>query len=159
MADSAFEELAQDPPRYATGYLYADGPPDTWRSNVFSLTGKGMPDGGMITTAQDLAHLIDALVTGLLLPPPLLAAMMRPQTPPSDDLEHYGYGLELVVENGVVTILGHGGSDPGVSRMVAHHLAAATTIVVLCNQDRGSWAGTCRLTTELGLTEPRDVSG
>jgi D-alanyl-D-alanine carboxypeptidase len=116
-----------------------------------------MPDGGMITTAEDLATLIDALVGGRLLPPPLRAAMTTPQTPPSADVEHYGYGLELVVENGVVTILGHGGSDPGVSTMVAHHLAVGTTIVVLCNQDRGSWAATCRLTTELGLRDPRDV--
>ena len=83
--------------------------------------------------------------------------MMTPQAPPSADLEQYGYGLELVVENGAVTILGHGGADPGVSTMVAHHLAAATTIVVLCNQDRGSWAATSRLTTEFGLTDPRDV--
>ena len=157
MADSGFEQLDQDPPRYATGYLYAADPPDTWRSNVFSLTGKGMPDGGMITTAQDLARLIDALLGGRLLPPPLLAAMMTPQTPPSADVEHYGYGLELVVENGAVTILGHGGSDPGVSTMVAHHVDAATTVVVLCNQDRGSWAATCRLTKELGLRDPRDV--
>jgi len=117
-----------------------------------------MPDGGMITSAQDLARLIDALLGGRLLSPPLLAAMMTPQTPPSADLEHYGYGLELVVENGAVMILGHGGADPGVSTMVAHHVAAATTIVVLCNQDRGSWAATCRLTTEFGLTDPRDVT-
>jgi CubicO group peptidase (beta-lactamase class C family) len=157
MGDTAFEQLDQDAPRYASGYLYADAPPDTWRSNVFSLTGKGMPDGGMITTAEDLATLIDALVGGRLVPPPLLAAMTTPQTPPSADVEHYGYGLELVVENGIVTILGHGGSDPGVSTMVAHHLAEGTTIVVLCNQDRGSWAATCRLTIELGLRDPRDV--
>jgi CubicO group peptidase (beta-lactamase class C family) len=158
MADSAFEELDQDPPRYATGYLHADGPPDAWRSNVFSLTAKGMPDGGMITTAQDLARLIDALLVGGLLSPALLAAMMTPQAPPSDDLEQYGYGLELVVENGAVTIIGHGGADPGVSTIVAHHLAAATTIVVLCNQDRGSSAAIARLTKELGLTDPRDVT-
>ena len=158
MADTGFQQLDQDPPRYATGYLHADDPPDTWRSNVFSLTGKGMPDGGMITTARDLALLIDELVGGRLLPPPLLAAMMTPQTPPSTNVEHYGYGLELVVENGVVTILGHGGADPGVSTMVGHHLAAATTIVVLCNQDRGSWAAALRLTKELGLSDPRDVA-
>jgi CubicO group peptidase (beta-lactamase class C family) len=46
MTDTAFEELDQDPPRYATGYLRADGPPDTWRSNVFSLTGRGCPTAG-----------------------------------------------------------------------------------------------------------------
>jgi saccharopine dehydrogenase-like NADP-dependent oxidoreductase len=44
--------------------------------------------------------------------------------------------LELVVEDGAVTIVGCGGADPGVSAMVAHHLAAATAIVVLCHQDR-----------------------
>jgi hypothetical protein len=69
--------------------------------------------------------------------------------------EQYGYGLDLVVDNGKVTILGHGGADPGVSAVVAHHRAAATTIVVLCNHDRGSWAINLQLTTELGLTEPR----
>ena len=157
MADSSFEELDRDPTRYATGYLHADGPPDEWRSNIFSLTAKGMPDGGMITTAQDLARLIDALLGGRLLSPPLLAAMRTPQAPPSDDLEQYGYGLELVVEKGAVTILGHGGADPGVSAIVAHHLAAATTIVVLCNQDRGNWAATIEVTKAFGLTDPRDL--
>jgi CubicO group peptidase (beta-lactamase class C family) len=77
-----------------------------------------MPDGGMITTATDLARLVDALLSGKLLSPPLLAAITTTKTPPSTDLEHYGDGLELVVENGVVTILGHGGADPGVSTML-----------------------------------------
>ena len=117
-----------------------------------------MPDGGMITTATDLSRLVDALLGGKLLSPPLLAAVTTPQTTPSTDLEHYGYGLELVVENGVVTILGHGGSDPGVSTMVSHHVVAGTTIVVLCNQDRGSWAAVKYLTKEIGLTDPRDVA-
>jgi len=111
----------------------------------------------MITTAEDLARLIDALLGGRLLSPALLDAMKTPQAPPSDDLEQYGYGLELVVENGAVTIVGHGGADPGVATIVAHHLAAATTIVVLCNQDRGSSAATTRLTNEFGLSDPRDT--
>jgi hypothetical protein len=81
--------------------------------------------------------------------------MMTPQGPPSDAIEQYGYGCELVVENDEVTIIGHGGSDPGVSTMVAHHLSAATTIVVLSNYDRGSWAVTKHIAESLGLTEPR----
>lgn len=81
--------------------------------------------------------------------------MMMPQGPRSIRLEQYGYGLELVVENGEVTILGHGGSDPGVSTIVAHHRAAATTIVVLCNHDRGAWTVNLQLAAELGLTDPR----
>jgi CubicO group peptidase (beta-lactamase class C family) len=133
MIDTALEDLDLDPARLATGYLTDDGPPDRWRANYFSITANGMPDGGMITTATDLARLIDALLAGRLLSPALTDAMTRPQGPPSSDIEQYGYGCELVVEDGVVTILGHGGSDPGVSTMVTHHRAAGTTIVVLCN--------------------------
>jgi CubicO group peptidase (beta-lactamase class C family) len=155
MIDTAIEALDLDPPRLATGYLTDDGPPDRWRANYFSVTANGMPDGGMITTATDLARLIDALLEGRLLSPALADAMTRPQGPPSSDIEQYGYGCELIVEDGVVTILGHGGSDPGVSTMVTHHRAAGTTIVVLCNQDRGSWAATLRVGEALGLRDPR----
>jgi hypothetical protein len=42
--------------------------------------------------------------------------------------------------------------------MVAHHVVAGTTIVVLCNQDRGSWAAVKNIAKELGLTDPRDVA-
>jgi CubicO group peptidase (beta-lactamase class C family) len=155
MSDTAIEALDDDPPRVATGYLTDDGPPERWRSNVFSVPATGMPDGGMITTARDLAVLIDALLGGGLLSPPLLAAMTRPQGPPSTAVEQYGYGCELVVEDGEVTVLGHGGGDPGVSTMVAHYPAAATTIVVLCNQDRGNWAASVHIAAALGLPEPR----
>ncbi len=65
----------------------------------------------------------------------MLAAMMTPHGPSSLGSKPYsygyGYGLELVVQNGQVTIFGHGGADPGVSAAVAHHRPAATTIARL----------------------------
>lgn len=155
MTDTAIEALDDDPPRVATGYLASDGPYESWRSNIFSVTATGMPDGGMFTTATDLARLVDTLVEERLLSPASTTAMMTPQGPPSDELEQYGYGCELSVEGGDVTIIGHGGSDPGVSALVSHYLVDGTSIIVLCNQDRGSWAVTQRLATELGLTDPR----
>jgi CubicO group peptidase (beta-lactamase class C family) len=159
MNDSAFEALDQDPPRLATGYLHTSGPFETWRSNIFSVPANGMPDGGLVTTAADLARLIDALLAGRLVSPSMLAAMMTPQGPTSAKREQYGYGygygLELVVENGEVTIFGHGGADPGVSTIVAHHRGAAITIVVLCNHDRGSWPVNFQLAAAFGLTDPR----
>ena len=158
MLDSAFDALDQDPPRLATGYLRADGPFETWRTNIYSVTATGMPDGGLITTAPDLARFIDALLGGRLLSPPLVAAMSTPQGPESSELEQYGYGLELVVQDGSVTILGHGGSDPGVSTTVSHYLDTPATIVVLSNHDRGSWAVSTRLAAEFGLPEPRPSS-
>jgi CubicO group peptidase (beta-lactamase class C family) len=157
MVDSGVEALDDEPPRLATGYVTDADPPERARANTFSLPTNGMPDGGTISTATDLARFVDALLDGRLLSPSLLAAMTRPQGPASSDLEQYGYGCWLVVEDGSVTILGHGGSDPGVSARVAHHREAGTTIVVLCNQDRGSWAATRQITDALGLRDPRDV--
>ncbi|HEY7525171.1 MAG TPA: serine hydrolase domain-containing protein [Candidatus Limnocylindrales bacterium] len=156
MTDTGVESIDLDPERLAVGYLTDDGPPDRWRANYFSVTANGMPDGGMITTATDLARLIDALLGGRLLSPAHLAAMTSPQGPASSDVEQYGYGCELAVEDGRVTIVGHGGADPGVSAMLSHHRSAGTTIVVLCNQDRGSWAVTKHITEALGLHDPRD---
>ena len=155
MVDTAIEALDDDPPRLATGYVMDDGPPDRWRTNVYRLTANGMPDGGMISTAPDLALLIDAVIGGRLLSPGLTAAMTSPQGPPGDGVERYGYGCELVVEDGEVTILGHAGSDPGVSAEAWHHVASDTTIVVLSNQDRGAWAATLRITEALGLRDAR----
>ena len=64
--------------------------------------------------------------------------MRTPQGSPSEAIERYGYGCKLVVEHGEVTSFGHSGFDPGVSAFVSHHCRAATTIVVLCNYDRGA---------------------
>jgi CubicO group peptidase (beta-lactamase class C family) len=155
MADSAFAQLDDEPPGLAVGYLVTDGPPDTWRSNIYSLPAGGMPDGGLITTATDLARLIDALEAGALLSPTLHAAMTSPQGPNKDDLERYGYGCELVVVDGAVTMIGHGGHDPGVSGLLTHYRDRATTTVVLCNHDRGSWAVCQHLAEALGLDDPR----
>jgi len=154
MVDTAIEALDHDPARLATGYVTDETAPNGWKSNVFSVTAVGMPDGGMITTATDLARFIDALVGGRLLSPARLTAMTTRHGPPSA-VEAYGYGCKLVVEDGRVTIIGHGGSDPGVSANVVHHLEAATTIVAICNQDRGSWAAVREITTSLDLHDPR----
>jgi CubicO group peptidase (beta-lactamase class C family) len=154
MADTALEAIDCEPERLATGYLKDELAPRGWKSNIFSVTAMGMPDGGMITTATDLARMTDALVGGRMLSPALLTAMTTPQGPP-DAEEAYGYGCKLILEDGRATIIGHGGSDPGVSATLVHHLDAATTIAVTCNQDRGSWAAAKVITEALGLHDPR----
>jgi CubicO group peptidase (beta-lactamase class C family) len=156
LTDTAIEEMDRDPRRLAVGYMTDDGPPDGWRTNIYGITAGGMPDGGMITTAHDLARLIDAILGRRLLPETLVRAMTSPQGPNTEDVEQYGYGCELAVVDGRVRIIGHGGSDPGVSAMLTHHLDAGITLSVVCNQDRGSWAATKRLASEYGLSEPRD---
>lgn len=156
MLDAGFDANDDDPARLAVGYVSSDEPFASWRSNIFSLPAAGLPDGGLVATADDLDRFLRALCSGVLLQEETMVAMATPQGPPSDDLEQYGYGLELVVESGEVTIVGHGGSDPGISALVSHWPSEDTTVIVLCNHDRGSWAVTQRLAATMGLHDPRE---
>jgi CubicO group peptidase (beta-lactamase class C family) len=156
MVDSGFEANDADPARLAVGYTSSERPFAEWTTNVFGLPAAGMPDGGMITTAADLHRFVRALLDGELVDAAALAAMCEPQGPASDELEQYGFGLELVVDAGNVTIVGHGGSDPGISTIVSHWLAADTTVVVLCNHDRGSWPASRALSEAFDLHDPRE---
>jgi CubicO group peptidase (beta-lactamase class C family) len=155
MTDTGLEALDADPARLAVAYIEDDGPSEQWRSNVFSVPANPMPDGGMITTPVDLARLIDALLGGRLLGAELVAAMTRPQGPPSHEIEQWGYGCKLTMRGNEVVGWGHGGGDPGVSALLTQYPAAATTVVVTCNRDRGSVAATLRIATALGIDDPR----
>ena len=156
MADSGFFQIDLEPENMATAYLATDEPPETWRSNVYSVPAGGMPDGGLTTTATDLARLLDAIASGSLLQPETVTKMLTPHGIDENGVEAYGYGMELVVVEDRVTIYGHGGADPGVSTMVSHYVDTDITVVVLCNQDRGSWATAQKLTEILGLDDPRE---
>jgi CubicO group peptidase (beta-lactamase class C family) len=155
MADTAVEAYDDDPARLAVGYLTDAGPPERWRTNIFSVPAMGMPDGGMITTAEDLARMVDALLAGRLLAAESVSAMTRPQGPPSTEHEQWGYGCQLSVEDGKVVSIGHGGSDPGVAALLAHYLEPGITVAVTCNQDRGAWAATLEIGKAFGISDPR----
>jgi CubicO group peptidase (beta-lactamase class C family) len=156
MGDSGFDLRDADPPRLAAGYLYEeDRPFESWRSNVFSGPAGGNPDGGLVTTTTDLSRLLDALLGGRLVSPQTFKAMASAQCGRTHGMYRYGYGLELWYAGSELVVLGHNGLDPGVAAVVAHHPAAATTIVVLGNQDRGSWPVYLRLAADLGLADPR----
>ncbi|MDP9494102.1 MAG: beta-lactamase family protein [Actinomycetota bacterium] len=156
MTDSGFFQIDLEPENMATAYLATDEPPVSWRSNVYSVPAGGMPDGGLTTTATDLARLLDAIASGSLLQPDTVTKMLTPHGFDENGVEAYGYGMELVVVEDQVTIYGHGGADPGVSTMVSHFVDADLTVVVLCNQDRGSWATMQKITEILDLPDPRE---
>jgi CubicO group peptidase (beta-lactamase class C family) len=148
-------QIDDEPARLASHYyVEPDRPYERWRSSIYGLTAGAMPDGGMVTTAADLARFVHALLDGRLVSPASVDLMRTPNGL-QDGVETYGAGLELAMVDGRVTILGHGGSDPGVSSLVSHVVDAATTVVVLCNQDRGSWAATQRTMAAFGLPDPR----
>ena len=158
MTSSAFDPLDSDPDALAVGYQTSDEPSSTWRTNTYANAVGGMPDGGLITTAADLGRFIDAFRGGELVSAESGAAMLTVHgRSDEDEQEHYGYGMELWVdEHDEVGIFGHSGSDPGISTIVSHFVRDEATIVTLCNYDRGSWAASKKLVAGMGLTEPRD---
>ena len=95
VASVRLEEVDRDPVGVATDYLVEDGPVESRRTNVFSVTARGMPDGGMVTTAGDLGRFVGALSAGALLGPDLLARMQTPHAPPDAEGGLYGYGCLL----------------------------------------------------------------
>jgi CubicO group peptidase (beta-lactamase class C family) len=156
--DTSFTGLDFDPERLAVGYFTSDRPSERGRTNIYSVPAMGMPDGGLITGTRDMARFFDALVGGALVSSEMFEKMLLPRAPinNTDGLESYGYGMELTVVEGRVTILGHAGGDPGVSAMTSHFVADATSVIVLCNQDRGSWAVSKEVAYSFGLPEPRE---
>lgn len=156
MSSSGFDDLDADPPDLAVGYQSSGAPAALWPTNAYANPVGGMPDGGLIATATDLCRFIDAFQSGRLVTEETKATMLTSHGRINDDLEHYGYGMEMWIdERGEVRIFGHAGGDPGVSGIVSHFVDGETTIVVLCNYDRGSWTVSRRLAEVLGVDEPR----
>jgi D-alanyl-D-alanine carboxypeptidase len=88
------------------------------------------PDGGIATTATDLARFLDALLGGRLLAPATLAQM----TDTADD--GYGYGLETIsAPGGVGPVIGHDGVYGGYTSYDFRSARTGTTLVVLANLD------------------------
>jgi CubicO group peptidase (beta-lactamase class C family) len=155
MTDSSFTALDEDPEALATGYLTNTGPAESRLTNIYSIPAGGQPDGGLITTAIDLGRLVDAWNDGRLLTGQSRAQAMQEYGRINDDVESYGYGLEMLMIDGQVRILGHAGGDPGVSAMLSHYIDEQVTTIVLCNQDRGSWAAAKQLASAFGIDDPR----
>lgn len=137
MAASTFAALDTDPADLAVGYIRPPQGGGSWRSNIYSVPAVGLPDGGMITTADDLTRLVDAIGGGRLLSPESTSAMLAVQaTDPNEPDQHYGYGMFLHVVNGRVVRFGHGGADPGINASVRHYIDQNATLVVIANVDQ-----------------------
>ena len=154
MTHAGFFELDLEPEGYATGYLVSDEPADAWRSNTYGLTAGAMPDGGMTATARDLDRFMEGLREGEILSKETVDSMLTVHG--ADEEESYGYGMELVADDDSVIIYGHSGLDPGVTAIVSHYVNDSITVVVLCNQDQGSWPVAQRIAKDLGLHDPRE---
>jgi CubicO group peptidase (beta-lactamase class C family) len=132
MRETAFLRLDELPGSAAIGYLPGRG----YRTNHLHLPVRGAGDGGVYTTAGDLARLWTALFGGGIVPRAVLEEMLRPQhevVPPS---RGYGLGVWLVDERGAVEIEG---SDPGISFRSRFEPGTGLVFSVLSNTTTGAW--------------------
>lgn len=115
------------------GYSNEDG---DYRDMVAINTGYGLPDGGLVTTAQDLAAYIRALATRA---PPLSAA----STLATSDLvavesdERYGLGISFWADLQGAAAWGHGGNVEGYSSEMFYFPERDVTLVLLVNGSDG----------------------
>jgi CubicO group peptidase (beta-lactamase class C family) len=143
MRDTAFLRSDEPTGRTALGYLDDVG----LRTNVLHLPVRGSGDGGISTTAADVAVLWQALFAGRIVPVDRVAAMVRPRSDVAAESMRYGLGFWLHPTGDAVILVG---ADAGVSFSTVHDESAGLTATVLSNTTDGAWP-VARLLRELLL--------
>jgi CubicO group peptidase (beta-lactamase class C family) len=132
MADTGFLRSDELPGRAARGYLTVDGP----RTNVFHLPVLGTGDGGVYSTAADLATFWEALLAGRIVRPDTVAEMVRPRSAWPEESRRYGLGFHLHETSDVVWLEGY---DAGVSFCGTYDPASGIVATVISNWSDGAW--------------------
>ena len=141
MHDTAFLRSDELPGRAAVGYVEVEG---AWRANVFHLPVRGSGDGGIYTTAADVASFWCALFAGSIVREATLAEMLRERSAPDADR---GYGLGFWLPAGGRAVRLHGG-DAGVVFVTVHDPDRRLTWTLLSNTGEGTRAVASRLEQE-----------
>lgn len=116
----------------AVGYLFAEGP----RTNQLHLPVRGCGDGGVVTTAADLAAFWAALFADRLVSSQTRTLMTAPESDVPDEGMRYGRGFWLGATSDTVILEGY---DAGVSGRTWHSPASGVTGTVIANWSDGAW--------------------
>jgi CubicO group peptidase (beta-lactamase class C family) len=138
MGDTAFLRSDELPGRAAVGYVQVDG---AWRTNVFHLPVIGSGDGGIYTTAADVASFWRALFAGSIVREETLAEMLELR---SEAGSGRGYGLGFWLPAGGGGAMLQGG-DPGVVFRSVHDPDRVATWTLCSNTGEGARAIGARL--------------
>src|SRR4051794_5112083 len=133
MGDTAFLRSDEPPDRTAIGYLAPDG----LRTNVFHLPVRGSGDGGIYSTAEDIARLWRAFFAGRIVSLEWVAEMVRPRTPVATDTRAYGLGFWFDMAADSVMLVG---SDAGVSFRTEYRSGEDRITTVISNTTQGAWS-------------------
>lgn len=141
LEDTAFLRSDELPGRAAVGYVQVEG---VWRTNVFHLPVCGSGDGGVYTTAADVATFWRALFAASIVREETLAEMLRERSAARTD-RSYGLGFWLPAGGRAVLLVG---SDAGVAFRSVHEPDRSMTWTLLSNTGEGARAVAARLEQE-----------
>lgn len=143
MDDTAFLRSDNLPGSAAVGYVRVGG---EWRTNVFHLPVIGTGDGGIYTTAADVATFWQALFAGSIVGEDTLAEML---TRRSEARPERGYGLGFWLPVGGRLVQVEGG-DQGVAFRSVHDSERTATWTLFSNTREGIREMGARLAQEHG---------
>lgn len=143
LADTGFWRTDELPGDHAIAYLHASGP----RSNALHLPVLGSGDGGISSTAADLASFWSALFGGRIVPAELVAEMTRPRSDWPEEDRRFGLGFHLHRTSAAVWLEGY---DAGVSVCTTHDPASGITHSVIANWSDAAWPMLSVLDEHLG---------
>ena len=143
LTDTGFWRTDELPGDHAIAYLHAAG----LRSNALHLPVLGTGDGGISSTAADLAAFWRALFGGRIVPVELVAEMTRPRSDWPEEERRYGLGFHMHRTSDAVWLEGY---DAGVSVCSTHDPASGITHSVIANWSDGAWPMLSVLDEHLG---------
>lgn len=110
----------------------SEGKNAIWEDNFSTLPLIGNPSGGAYSTVKDMLKFSSALTTNTLLSKEYTDIMMtgKVDTP----MGKYGYGCEIMVENGYHTV-GHSGGAPGINAIFRIFTDEDYTVIILSNYE------------------------
>jgi CubicO group peptidase (beta-lactamase class C family) len=120
----------------AEGYIFRDG---VFRRGEQPRPAVIAPNGGIMTTAADLASWAASVLNGRLLRPASLREMLTPVRLNSGRTVNHGFAWFMTVFNGHRIILHPGTTIGGYSAVVYHYPDDRLTVVALANLDDGAF--------------------
>ena len=110
-----------------------------WISNIFEIPLACTADGGIYTTADDIAKMWNGFLEGNLISVELKKLALSPQAHIYDD-RYYGLGFYIQQnKNGSIKKVYLEGGDPGVGFLSYYYIKEKRIITIISNSDDTAW--------------------
>jgi D-alanyl-D-alanine carboxypeptidase len=136
LAATRFKDAGEVVPGRADGYIFRDG---VFRRGERLRPAVIAPNGGIMTTASDLASWAASVLDGRLLKPASLREMLTPVRLNSGRTVNHGFAWFMTAFNDHRMILHPGTTIGGYSAVVYHYPDDRLTVVALANLDDGAF--------------------